>query len=682
MTTHMKRKPITTIPPMSASEVKARGFDGLDFVYINGDAYIDHPSFGAAIIARTLQAHGFTVGILAQPDWHDVEAFRALGRPRLAFLVSSGNIDSMVNHYTVAKRHRSDDAYTPGGKSGARPDRAVIVYGNMCRKAYPHVPVLIGGIEASLRRFAHYDYWDDKVRHSILYDSGADILMYGMGERSIVALAEALDAGTSVRDIRDVPGTCFRVNDLSECPDAVVLPSYTEVAASKDAYTKAFQIQFQEQDPIRGHRLAQPHEKGYLIQNPPQMPLTTEEMDATYALPYTRLPHPTYTEPIPALQEVEFSVTSCRGCFGGCNFCALTFHQGRVISSRSHDSILTEARAMTKSPHFKGFIHDVGGPTANFRQPACDKQLKSGVCKNRSCIGYEKCQNLKVSHEDYTSLLKKLRAIEGVKKVFVRSGIRFDYVLYDKSDAFLRELVAHHISGQLKVAPEHIADKTLYYMNKPPHAQYEQFVQKYEAMNKRLDMKQFLVPYLMSSHPGCTLGDAVELALYLKKTGHRPEQVQDFYPTPGTVSTCMYYTGVDPRTNEKVYVPRGEHEKAMQRALMQYFLPRNYPLVREALRLCHREDLIGFGHEALVPPERESDRKGFARKGDLSKGRISNAPQRGKDSGRGERQNGTGRGKAFAGKPQTAKNRSEKTGYDKKNTKVPKNVVDKRRRNG
>ena len=674
----MKRKPINTIPPMTATEVKARGFDGLDFVYINGDAYIDHPSFGAAIIARTLQAHGFTVGILAQPDWHDVEAFRALGKPRLGFLVSSGNIDSMVNHYTVAKRHRSDDAYTPGGKAGARPDRAVIVYGNMCRKAYPHVPVLIGGIEASLRRFAHYDYWDDKVRHSILYDSGADILMYGMGERSIVALAEALDAGVPVRDIRDVPGTCFRVNELSECPDALVLPSYTEVAASKDAYTKAFQIQFQEQDPIRGHRLAQPHEKGYLIQNPPQMPLTTEEMDATYALPYTRLPHPMYKEPIPALQEVEFSVTSCRGCFGGCNFCALTFHQGRVISSRSHDSILTEARAMTKSPHFKGFIHDVGGPTANFRQPACDKQLKSGVCKNRSCIGYEKCQNLKVSHEDYTSLLKKLRAIEGVKKVFVRSGIRFDYVLYDKSDAFLKELVAHHISGQLKVAPEHIADKTLYYMNKPPHEKFEQFVQKYEAMNQRLNMKQFLVPYLMSSHPGCTLSDAVELALYLKKTGHRPEQVQDFYPTPGTVSTCMYYTGIDPRTNEPVYVPRGEHEKAMQRALMQYFLPRNYPLVREALRLCHREDLIGFGHEALVPPERDGDRKGFAKKESLQKGRIPNTPQRGQQNGKG----GAGKGKTPAGKPQAAKNKPERTGYDKKNTKVPKNVVDKRRRNG
>ena len=613
--TEMKRKPITTMPPMSAEECKALGFEGLDFVYINGDAYIDHPSFGAAIIARTLQAHGFSVGIIAQPDWRDVEAFRALGKPRLAFLVSSGNIDSMVNHYTAAKRRRTDDSYTPGGKAGARPDRAVIVYGNRCREAYPHVPVLIGGIEASLRRFAHYDYWDDRVRHSILYDSGADILMYGMGERSIVALAEALDAGVPVREIRDVPGTCYRAADLFECPDALVLPSYSEVAADRQKYVEAFRIQYREQDPIRGKKLAQPHEKGVLVQNPPQMPLSTEEMDATYALPYTRLPHPKYTEPIPALQEVEFSITSCRGCFGSCNFCALTFHQGRIISSRSHGSILTEAKAMTENPRFRGYIHDVGGPTANFRKPACEKQLKSGVCKDRSCIGYKKCNNLEVSHEDYTALLKKLRGIEGVKKVFVRSGVRFDYVLYDKSDAFLRELVGHHISGQLKVAPEHIADRTLYYMNKPPHEQYERFLQKYEAMNKRLDLKQYVVPYLMSSHPGCTLSDAIELALYLKRIGHHPEQVQDFYPTPGTVSTCMYYTGIDPRTGEDVYVPRSEHDKAMQRALMQWFLPKNRRLVREALLAAGRKDLIGFGKDALVPPEREgSDRQGEPKK--------------------------------------------------------------------
>ena len=587
--------------------MKVRGIDGLDFVYISGDAYIDHPSFGTAIIARVLESRGYSVGILAQPDWHDVEAFRSLGKPRLAFLVSAGNLDSMVDHYTAAKKRRSDDAYTPGGKAGKRPDRAVIVYANRCREAFPHVPVLIGGIEASLRRFAHYDYWDDRVRHSILYDSGADLLMYGMGERSVAAIADALDAGVPVREIRDVPGTCFRVNDPSEVPDAIVLPSYAEVAADKRKYAEAFRIQFEEQDAIRGKRLVQPHEKGCLVQNPPQPPLSTEEMDAVYALPFTRRPHPSYKEPIPAIDEVKFSITSCRGCFGGCNFCALTFHQGRVISARSHESILAEAREMTKDPDFKGYIHDVGGPTANFRKPACKKQLKSGVCKNRSCIGYERCQNLEVSHEDYVALLRKLRAVPGVKKVFIRSGVRFDYLLYDKSDAFLKELCAHHVSGQLKVAPEHIADRTLYYMNKTPHALYEEFLRRYARMNERLGKKQFVVPYLMSSHPGCTLSDAVELAQYLKKTGHRPQQVQDFYPTPGTVSTCMYYTGLDPRTMEPVFVPKDPKEKAMQRALMQYFLPANFNAVRRALRLCHREDLIGTGRNALVPPERTGE---------------------------------------------------------------------------
>ncbi len=456
--------------------MKARGIAGLDFVYVSGDAYIDHPSFGTAIIARVLQSRGYSVGILAQPDWHDVNAFKSMGKPRLAFLVSAGNLDSMVDHYTAAKRRRSDDAYTPGGRAGKRPDRAVIVYANRCREAFPHVPVLIGGIEASLRRFAHYDYWDDKVRHSILYDAGADILMYGMGERSVVAIADALHAGVPVHEIRDIPGTCFRVNDPGEVPDAVMLPSYSEVASDKRRYAEAFRIQFEEQDAIRGKRLIQPHEKGYLVQNPPQAPLSTGEMDAVYALPFTRRPHPSYQEPIPAIDEVKFSITSCRGCFGGCNFCALTFHQGRVISARSHESILSEAREMTKDPDFKGIIHDVGGPTANFRKPACHKQLKSGVCKNRSCIGYERCQNLEVSHEDYVALLRKLRAVPGVRKVFIRSGVRFDYLLYDKSDAFLRELCEHHVSGQLKVAPEHIADRTLYYMNKTPHALCEEFI--------------------------------------------------------------------------------------------------------------------------------------------------------------------------------------------------------------
>ena len=587
--------------------MKARGIDGLDFVYISGDAYIDHPSFGTAIIARILQSRGYTVGIIAQPDWHDAEAFKSLGKPRLAFLVSAGNLDSMVDHYTAAKKRRSDDAYTPGGKAGRRPDRAVIVYANRCREAFPHVPVLIGGIEASLRRFAHYDYWDDRVRHSILYDSGADILMYGMGERSVAAIADALDAGVPVHEIRDIPGTCFRVNDPSEVPDAIVLPSFSEVSTDRRKYAEAFRIQFEEQDAIRGKRLLQPHEKGCLVQNPPQPPLSTEEMDAVYALPFTRRPHPSYREKIPAIDEVKFSITSCRGCFGGCNFCALTFHQGRVISARSHESILKEAREMTKDPDFKGYIHDVGGPTANFRKPACKKQLKSGVCRNRSCIGYERCQNLEVSHEDYVALLRKLRAVPGVKKVFIRSGVRFDYLLYDKSDAFLRELCEHHVSGQLKIAPEHIADRTLYYMNKTPHALYEEFLRRYARMNERLGRKQYVVPYLMSSHPGCTLRDAVELAQYLKKTGHRPQQVQDFYPTPGTVSTCMYYTGLDPRTMQPVFVPKDPKEKAMQRALMQYFLPSNFSTVRKALALCHREDLIGTGRNALVPPERTDD---------------------------------------------------------------------------
>ncbi len=603
----MNRTPINTIPPLSAEECKARGFDGLDFVYVSGDAYIDHPSFGTAIIARVLESRGFSVGILAQPDWHSVDAFRALGRPRLGFLVSAGNLDSMVDHYTAAKRRRSDDAYTPGGKAGKRPDRAVIVYANRCREAYPHVPVLIGGIEASLRRFAHYDYWDDRVRHSILYDAGADLLMYGMGERSVVEIAERLDAGVPVHEIRDVRGTCFRVNDASDCPDAIVLPSFTEVATDRRRYAEAFRTQFEEQDAIRGRVLLQPHEKGCLVQNPPQAPLSTEEMDAVYALPFTRLPHPSYREKIPALDEVRFSITSCRGCFGGCNFCALTFHQGRVISARSHDSILNEAKKLTKDPAFSGYIHDVGGPTANFRVPACKKQLKSGVCKNRSCIGYERCPNLEVSHADYVSLLKKLRALPGVKKVFIRSGVRFDYLLYDKSDAFLRELCEHHISGQLKIAPEHIADRTLYYMNKTPHELYERFLERYERMNRKLGKNQFVVPYLMSSHPGCTLDDAIALAEYLKKTGHRPQQVQDFYPTPGTVSTCMYHTGLDPRTMEPVFVPKSPQEKAMQRALMQFFLPANFATVRKALRLRHREDLIGSDKNALVPPEQTRD---------------------------------------------------------------------------
>lgn len=596
----MGRKPFHCLPAVSKEDIKKMGVEQLDFVYINGDAYIDHPSFGAAIITRVLMEAGFSVGIIPQPDWQDVEAFRVLGKPRLAFLASSGNIDSMVNHYTAAKKRRSEDSYTEGGKAGRRPDRALIVYGNMCRRAYPGVPLLVGGIEASLRRFAHYDYWDDKVRHSILYDAGADILMYGMGERSIIALAEALEAGTPVRDIRNIPGTCYQTSSLEGLEDYVLLPSYTEVSTDKKLYCKAFMTESREQDAIRGKVLIQPHEKGYLVANPPAAPLKQEEMDKVYDLPYTRKPHPMYKQPIPALQEVEFSLTSCRGCFGACSFCALTFHQGRVVQSRSHGSLLKEARHLTTLPGFKGYIHDVGGPTANFRQPACAKQEKYGVCPDRQCIGYKPCPNMKADESDYVSLLKKLREVPGVKKVFVRSGVRFDYLLYDKKTDFLQELAAHHVSGQLKVAPEHVSDRVLYYMNKPPHKVYESFVKRYEDMNKREGKKQFLVPYFISSHPGCTLDDAIELAEYIKKTGHRPEQVQDFYPTPGTLSTCMYYTGLDPRTMEPVHIPKGE-EKKMQRALMQYWVPANRETVRKALKLRGREDLIGRGSQALVP---------------------------------------------------------------------------------
>lgn len=588
-------------PVMTPHEMKARGLKQLDFVYISGDAYIDHPSFGTAIITRVLESRGYTVGIIAQPDWHDPEAFRTFGAPRLAFLVSAGNMDSMVNHYTVAKKHRSDDAYTPGGKSGARPDRAVIVYANMVRRAYPHVPIVIGGIEASLRRFAHYDYWDDRVRHSVLYDSGADILSYGMGEHSITAIADRLNTGEAARDIRDIPGTCYRVSNESEIPEgSVMLPSYMEVASDKMKYAEAFRTIYAEQDAVTGKILVQPYEKGWLVVNPPAKPLTPEEMDEVYALPYTRKPHPIYTEHIPALDEVAFSVASVRGCYGGCSFCALTFHQGRVVQKRSHESILEEIRRLTKDPDFKGYIHDVGGPTANFRDPACKKQLAKGVCRDRQCIGYKPCKNLNVSHSDYLELLRKARRIPGVKKVFVRSGIRFDYILLDKDKTFLRELVEHHISGQLKTAPEHISDRVLYYMNKPPREVYERFEQQYRDLNRSEGKEQYIVPYLMSSHPGAGLAEAIELAVFLKERGLRPQQVQDFYPTPGTLSTCMYHTGIDPRTMKPVFVAKTEEEKRMQRALMQYFLPKNFGLIRRALLKAGREDLIG-GRKGLVP---------------------------------------------------------------------------------
>lgn len=594
---------------MSTQELSARGIGQPDFVLVTGDALVDHPSFGTAIIARVLMANGYSVAVIAQPDWRDASAFRALGRPRLAFLVNSGNMDSMVNHYTAAKKKRGEDAYTEGGLPGKRPDRAVIVYVNRIREAFGRVPVVIGGIEASLRRFAHYDYWDDKVRRSVLVDSGADLLVYGMGEKPILDVADALAAGLPVEQITYVSGTCFYTDSLERVYDYKPIESFEEVSSDKKKYAAAFMAQYREQDALSGARLVQPHGRGFLVANPPAAPLTHAELDAVYELPYTRVPHPRYQKPIPALAEVEFSLTSCRGCFGGCSFCALTFHQGRVVQARSRASLVEEAGLLTKLPGFKGYIHDVGGPTADFRIPACKRQQTHGVCQDRQCLGYQPCPNLVADHTDYVELLGELSAVPGVKSVFVRSGVRYDYVMYDKSDAFLKTLVRSHVSGRLKVAPEHVSERVLRLMGKPSHELYDSFCRRYEKLSAAEDKAQYIVPYFMSSHPGSDLNAAVELALYLKKTGQRPEQVQDFYPTPGTLSTCMYYTGVDPRTCEKVYVPRSPKEKAMQRALMQYFMPAYAPLAREALRRAGREDLIGFGKDALLPP-REISRGG------------------------------------------------------------------------
>lgn len=623
-------------PPVSREDMRARGIDQLDFVFVSGDAYIDHPSFGAAIITRLLESKGYTVGIIAQPDWHGVEPFRVLGKPKLGFLISSGNIDSMVNHYSVSGSHRATDAYTEEGAAGRRPDRATIVYANRCKQAYSNVPIIIGGIEASLRRFAHYDYWDNRVRHSILYDACADILIYGMGERAIVQVADALKSGKPVSEMTDIPGTCVRVSSAESAPGAVLLPSYTEVIQDKKKYAEAFNMQTREQDAVRGKRLLQPHEKGFVLCNRPAMPLSTKELDEVYALPFSRKPHPMYRGHIPALEEVSFSVTSARGCFGNCNFCALTFHQGRVVTGRSHASILVEAEKMTWDPDFKGYIHDVGGPTANFRHPACEKQLRSGVCADRKCIGFTPCKQLDTSEDDYVALLRKMRELPRVKKVFVRSGVRYDYAMMDRDDTFLRELIEHHVSGQLKVAPEHVSDRVLKYMNKPPHAVYERFVQKYEAINKSLGMKQFLVPYLISSHPGSNIHDAIELAQYLKEKNYRPEQVQDFYPTPGTASTCMYYTGLDPVSMQPVFVAKTREEKAMQRALMQCHIRRNWPLIRKALRSADREDLIGSGRNCLVPPDYLSPDEQRASAYRKPQQRSGNAPRGGgKKSGGG-----------------------------------------------
>ena len=592
--------------PISRADMKRRGWEQCDFVYVIGDAYVDHPTFGHAIISRVLEDAGYKVGIISQPDWKDPKSILALGEPRLAFLVMSGNMDSMVNHYSVSKRRRKTDAFTPGGVIGKRPDHAAVVYCNLIRRTFPHKPIVVGGIEASLRRLAHYDYWSDSLKRSLLLDSQADLLLYGMGERSIVEMAEALDSGLDISDITYIRGSVYKTRSLESVYDALTLPSYEALCADRRTYAESFYKQYCNTDPFIAKRLVEPYEKErcWVVQNPPQEPLTTKEMDHVYALPYMRTYHPSYEKAggVPAIEEVKFSLTSNRGCFGGCSFCALTFHQGRIVQTRSHEAIIEEAKQVIADPDFKGYIHDVGGPTANFRHPSCQKQLTKGVCPNRQCLFPTPCKNLQVDHRDYLELLRKLRALPGVKKVFIRSGIRFDYLLCDKDDTFLKELVKYHISGQLKVAPEHVADPVLKMMGKPPNAVYQKFIAKYQRLNEKLGMKQFVVPYLMSSHPGSTLKEAVKLAEYLRDLGYMPEQVQDFYPTPSTISTVMYYTGLDPRTMEPVYVPTNPHEKAMQRALIQYRDPKNYALVREALEKAGRQDLIGFGKECLIRP--------------------------------------------------------------------------------
>ena len=598
---------MTEFLPMNRKEMEDRRWDRPDFVYVCGDAYVDHPSFGAAIITRLLESRGYRVAFLAQPDWRKEDSVREFGEPRLGFLVSAGNMDSMVNHYSVSKRRRGTDAYSPGGQMGLRPDRAVIVYSNLIRRVYPKVPIILGGIEASLRRMAHYDYWSDSLKRSVLVESQADLISYGMGERSIVEIAEALEAGLPVSSLTYIPGTVCLVHREEDLGNAVRLPSYEELKAEKRKYAESFYTQYRNTDPFSGKRLAEPYgRKLFVLQNPPAKPLTQMEMDDIYALPFAGTYAPVYEQAggIPAIREVKFSLVSCRGCFGGCSFCALTFHQGRIIQTRSHESLLAEAKRMTQDPDFKGYIHDVGGPTANFRKPSCTKQLTHGVCTNRQCLFPKPCPNLKADHKDYLSLLRKLRKIPGVKKVFIRSGIRYDYVMADPDDTFLRELCEYHVSGQLKVAPEHVSDRVLSRMGNPEFSVYRGFAERYKKMNEKLGKKQYLVPYLISSHPGSTLKDAIALAEAVRDMGYMPEQVQDFYPTPSTISTCMYYTGLDPRTMEDVAIIRNPHQKAMQRALIQYRDPANYDLVREALETAGRRDLIGYGPHCLIRPEK------------------------------------------------------------------------------
>lgn len=594
-------------------DMKKRGWTQADFVFVIGDAYVDHPSFGPAIISRLLERYGYKVCMIAQPDWKNDKSIDVFGRPRLGFLVCGGNMDSMVNHYSVSKKRRQKDAYSPGGQMELRPDYATTVYCNLIRRTYKDVPIIIGGIEASLRRMAHYDYWSDKLKHSILVDSSADILSYGMGEHSMIEIAEALDSGIDVKDITFVRGTCYRTKDISGAPeDSIILPDYDSLSKDRLEYARSFYTQYINTDPYSAKTLVEGYgNRGYVVQNPPAYPLTQMEMDDVYDLPYMNNYHPIYEEAggIPAISEIKFSLTSNRGCFGGCSFCALTFHQGRIIQTRSHESLIKEAERMTHDPDFKGYIHDVGGPTANFRHKSCAKQDKYGVCTNKQCLFPEPCRNLKVDHKDYVELLRKLEAVPGVKKVFIRSGIRFDYVMADSSDEFLKELCEKHISGQLRVAPEHVSDNVLRMMGKPQNSVYEKFIDRYKRVNAKTGKQQYVVPYLMSSHPGSTLKEAVELAEYVRDIGYMPEQVQDFYPTPSTISTCMYYTGVDPRTMKPVYVPHNPHEKAMQKALMMYRKPENYDLVKEALIKAGRQDLIGFDKKCLIAP-RKMDRKG------------------------------------------------------------------------
>ncbi|NGU67064.1 YgiQ family radical SAM protein [Clostridium perfringens] len=620
--------------PICKDDMIERGWEQCDFVLVTADAYIDHHSFGTAIISRVLENAGYKVGIIAQPDWKSVDDFKKLGRPRLGFLVNGGNMDPMVNHYTVSKKLRKKDLYTPRGEMGKRPDRATIVYCNKIREAYKDVNIVIGGIEASLRRFAHYDYWENKVRKSILVDSGADLLVYGMSEKQIVEVADFLNQGFDGKYIRHIPGTCYIADSLDEIyEEHIVLPSFKEVSSDKRTYAECFKIQYDEQDPVRGRTLVQEHNGKYVVINKPEMPLSREELDRVYALPYQKTYHPIYEKDggIAAIEEVKFSLVSSRGCSGNCSFCAITFHQGRIVTSRSEDSIVEEAEEITKYDDFKGYIHDIGGPTANFRKPACKKQLTLGACKHKRCMSPGICKNMEVDHREYLHLLRRVRKLPGIKKVFIRSGLRYDYIMADKDDTFFKELVEHHVSGQLKVAPEHVSPNVLKYMGKPAGKTYDEFRRKFFRITERLGKKQFIIPYLMSSHPGCKLEDAIMLAEYLRDINYQPEQVQDFYPTPGTLSTTMFYTGLDPLTMEEVYIPRSKEEKAMQRALLQFKNPKNYNIVYDALVKAGREDLIGNGPKCLI-----RDKNSFGKGNNHSNHKSGGRKNKNENSGRRE----------------------------------------------